>query len=453
MSIAVLKFGGTSLKDAVAVKSAVNIALRYTGKKIIVLSAAAGVTNDLLKAARLAADGEIEEYNALLNAIKQRHSDICDKMPVTQTAREKVDELCSRLRLYCDGMAMLRECTPRSLDAVAAFGELLTTTIFADYLNSVGQSTELCDARTFMRADGEFTKAKPDLTATEKAVKEHLAVPLESGKIVVTQGFIAANTDGATITLGRGGSDYSAAIIGAAVEAAEIHIWTDVSGVYSADPNRIADAKSLNEITFEEARQLSFYGAKVLHPETILPAIKKNIPVRVLNTFAPDEPGTLIVPTAFTEQPHIRAVTVKNNCFVVSAHSANNGETLAGFHSDFLCKLAAVGMPLLLFSGGESYVFALIEADSFADAESRLTLHLPDAAIEECAVLCACGPGIAAPGAIQADLASEFTGIAINCGAKSVMTATSGLCAYLAVLPRKQGFAALAAVHGSANKK
>lgn len=453
MALIVLKFGGTSVKDAAAMRQAAEIVMQRSGVgRVVVLSAAAGVTNELLKAARLSGEGETDEAAAVIASIERRHLQMCaELLPQTEMQQTslKIKELITRLRVFCDGILLLRECTLRSLDCVASFGELLTTTIFTVYLTTRGHNSVFCDARGFMRTDSEFTAAKPDFGTIEKLVRHQVTEAALTGQVVITQGFIGANSEGTTTTLGRGGSDFSAAIIGAAAGADEIQIWTDVSGIFSADPNRVPEATSLAQITFEEARQLAFYGAKVLHPETILPAVQQNIPVRVMNTFAPLHSGTLITLETEAESPKIRAVSVKKDCILLSAAIiAGASEIQAEFHAGFLRGIARTGLPLLLFAGGESRGFAVVECASVFAAESVIALQLPLASVEECAVLCACGPNIAIAGEIQAGLSAGFASVAHKYGAVSVLTAASGTSAYLAVLPRKMADSALPAAHG-----
>ncbi len=451
MTISVLKFGGTSVKDAFSMLQAAEIVMKENNNVVVVLSAASGVTNDLLLAAQLAADEATEKCNTLLTNIKHRHLCICDEiLPLDAAAqcKSEIDKLCAQLYEYCEGIALLRECTPRSLDAAAVYGELLSTTIFASLLNSLNKPSVFYDARTFMRTDSSFTKANPDFTTINALVCENLTPEIKKGNTIITQGFIGSDATGATTTLGRGGSDFSAAIIGAALGAEEIQIWTDVSGIYSADPRHAPLARPISTITYEEARQLAFFGAKVLHPETILPAIKKNIAVRVLNTFAPKEKGTIIIPAMCSETPHIRAVSVKTNCALISDNAAANAyDNFENFQADFISRIADSGLSILVYSGSESNAFAVVEADSITFAMASISLKLPLSLVEECAVLCACGPEISSAGIQQSKLASDFSRLAIMHGAKSVLTASAGPSAYLAVLPRYRYNDALIAVH------
>ncbi|MBI3259266.1 MAG: aspartate kinase [Ignavibacteriae bacterium] len=300
----VLKFGGTSVATAPAMRQ-VRTIIEKTGGAIVVLSACGGVTNRLLYGIQLAGDGQSAGATEIVNEIEQRHLDLCrDLLPDESLQRNilsKVKTLCEELRVFCEGVALLGECTPRSIDIAGSFGERLSTLVFSLYCQAEGINAVLFDVRGIMRTDSNFTSAKINFPELQRLSDEKLTPLLTDGAIIITQGFIGSDKRGITTTLGRGGSDLSAALIGAAIAADEILIYTDVSGIASADPRIIPTARPIPEMSFAEARELSFYGAKVLHPETILPAVERDIPVRVLNTFAPDDTGTLIVAKATRE--------------------------------------------------------------------------------------------------------------------------------------------------------
>lgn len=325
----VLKFGGTSVRNAEALTSVSAIvrqqALRNNGT-VVVLSATAGTTNALLALAQLAASGR--NYDHEFAVIEQHHVNIARELGLPLTGAESVLAEC---REHLEAAAILGECTKQTSDAIAGYGEVLSTHLFADYLTAQGISTTWVDARRVVVTDDEFASAAVDLDKTNYAVQRVIKPIAESGAIVVTQGFIGATQTGIPTTLGRGGSDYSAALLGRCLDAAEIQIWTDVSGVYSCDPRIVPDAKPLAAISFDDVRTLALYGAKVLHPETVQPAVDAGIPVRVLNTFEPTAAGTIITAEQ-TSQHAVTALAILQPCLRIHTSSRGAQAILASPH-------------------------------------------------------------------------------------------------------------------------
>ncbi len=230
-----------------------------------------------------------------------------------------IGELHSLVR----GISILGELTPRSLDILASYGERLSSAVFAAHLRTTGVHCVLVDARTFMITDDHFTRAVPDFEKTRERLRTTVEPVLEDGQIVITQGFIGSTPEGITTTIGRGGSDHSAAIVGALLEADEIQIWTDVDGILTADPSIVPDAHRIRIMSFREASELAYFGARVLHPETILPAVRKSIPVRVLNSRRPSATGTLIVAEPHTaQQCIIKSVAYKEGITLIGIVSS-----------------------------------------------------------------------------------------------------------------------------------
>jgi aspartate kinase len=221
----------------------------------------------------------------------------------------------------CQGIAILGELTNRSLDAVASVGEQMSTLILAEGMEQRGFSVELVDARKFMITDEHFAAAVPLFDEINKRAHEMFTPLVQSGKIPITQGYIGSTMKGVTTTLGRGGSDYSAAILGAALDAEEIQIWTDVDGILTADPRIAPGAQKLKVISFREASELAYFGAKVLHPSTILPAVKKNIPVIVLNSKRPNSTGTRIVADPPKSNVSVKSIASKKGITVINIQS------------------------------------------------------------------------------------------------------------------------------------
>lgn len=319
----VMKFGGTSLENAASYTVALQLVTRQRDRRpVVVLSAIAGATNTLLQAAQHSVEGRHEEAIASLNALLERHVLILENVVGTRsTVQQLIFELrrsFDELKSLCHAIAILGELTDRSLDAIGSVGERLSTAIFAAALAERDIETRLVDARSFMITDNRFTGASPIMDAVALQIKNNITPILDSGAVIVTQGFVGSTLNGVTTTLGRGGSDFSAAIIGAALEAEEIQIWTDVDGILTADPRICPDAKRLKVISFREASELAYFGAKVLHPSTILPAVQKNIPVSVLNSRKPDAGGTLIVENPPRTNIPVKSIASKKSITVIS---------------------------------------------------------------------------------------------------------------------------------------
>jgi aspartate kinase len=295
----VMKFGGTSVEDANAIRNITNIVTREISRKpIVVVSACAGITNQLLHTATLASQGKKEEALNSVITIESRHKKIVKDLFDGDTQKflnKHFSLIAEELTALVNGVAVLGELTPRSLDTFAVYGELMSSFIIHHYFESQKIKSFWVDARSFMKTDEHFTKASVNVDSTEQQLKDIVLPKVENGYVVMTQGFIGSSSNGITTTIGRGGSDYSAAIIGALLNAGEIQIWTDVDGILTSDPTVVRDAKKIKVMSFNEAAELAYFGARVLHPETILPAVKKNIPVRVLNSKNPVSTGTTIV--------------------------------------------------------------------------------------------------------------------------------------------------------------
>jgi aspartate kinase len=307
--LVVMKFGGTSVEDAVAIERTARIVLmrRNQGvQPIVVVSAMAKVTDMLLAAGTAAGRGDRNGALAISARLRNRHLEVAGNLlqqdrycPLAVIIEKEFDSLDEVLR----GLAAVGELTPRTTDLVASFGERLSSRIVAETFAERGLNGTHVDARTCIATDAQHGRAIPqdDLIAEKLAAN---VLPLAStGKTVVMGGFIGSTSEGVTTTLGRGGSDFTAALVGGGLDAIAIEIWTDVNGIMTTDPRICPDALRVKTISFEEAAELAYFGAKVLHPATILPAVKKNIPVLVLNSRNPDNEGTRIISLA----PHCRS--------------------------------------------------------------------------------------------------------------------------------------------------
>ncbi len=296
----VLKFGGTSVGDAEAIRRAgAIIASRRDRRPIVVVSAMAGVTNTLIALAEQAARGQLIGALRAVEGLRERHLKEAELLLGTG---DECEETCAELSAMIDELAHLAEAiatlgdlTPRSLDAIASYGEQMSSLLCVAAFKRQGVAAEHVDARQVMITDESFTRAEPQTDAIADAARRILQPVLRGKRVPVLGGYIGATqTHGVTTTLGRGGSDYSAALIGAALKAEAIEIWTDVDGMLTADPRVVNGAQLIDRIGFDEASELASFGAKVLHPMTIYPAVRLGIPVLVLNSRRPDGKGTLI---------------------------------------------------------------------------------------------------------------------------------------------------------------
>jgi aspartate kinase len=325
-----MKFGGTSVADAEAINRVAMIVRRQMGRAsdgrppVVVVSALSKVTDRLIQAAQSAEGGDADVAAATLEQLLARHLDVVDGL-IAGDARAALEDAVRRdfesLTGLVRALAVLRDVSPRSLDAVVAAGELLSSRIVAAALGDRGLPTVFIDARAVVTTDAEHGAAAPDMAATRARVLEHIAPVLDRGEVPVLGGFIGSTPSGIATTLGRGGSDFSAAILGACLDADEIQIWTDVDGMLTADPRVVPEPQLVPALTFAEASELAYFGAKVLHPSTILPAVAKNIPVRILNARRPDSPGTRIAGAHASPGQQLTAIACKRDLTVVDITS------------------------------------------------------------------------------------------------------------------------------------
>jgi aspartate kinase len=322
--VIVCKFGGTSVGDAEAIaRTAAIIAARRARQPVVVVSALGGTTNQLLQIAEQSAKGQLIGALRAVEGLRDRHLSETQRLLPGPDA----DDVCNELSAMFDELAALAEAlrtlgdlTPRSLDAIASLGEQLSSVLVVAAFRKHGLPAEHLDAREVMITDASFTRAEPQTDAIGEAA-QRLVMPLvRAGKIPVMGGFIGSSLGtGVTTTLGRGGSDYSASLVGAALQAEAIEIWTDVDGMLTADPRVVQGARLIERIGFEEASELASFGAKVLHPNTIAPAVMRGIPVWVLNSRKPEGTGTLI--TFDAPRRSVTAIAGKSDVTLVKVRS------------------------------------------------------------------------------------------------------------------------------------
>jgi bifunctional aspartokinase / homoserine dehydrogenase 1 len=323
----VMKFGGTSVGSADRMRVAAQLAAEQKARRpvAIVVSAMSKITDLLLDTMRHAEAGDRAGIAANLETLRLRHEEACrGLLPEARQpqVRAKIQELVAEFERIVNGMALLNDRPPRSVDEAVAIGERLTALLVSEYLNSEGTASAGVNAADVVVTDAVFGNASPLMEPTRVKAQARLIPLLEQGSLPVITGFNGATADGRPTTLGRGGSDFSASILAAALDASELWIWTDVDGIMSADPRLVADAQVLDEITYAEAAELAYNGAKVLHPRTLAPLMERAIPVWSKNSFAPEKPGTRIVPSvAFANGA--RAVASMGNVALVSLEPAS----------------------------------------------------------------------------------------------------------------------------------
>jgi len=317
-----MKFGGTSVGSADALARATQIigeARREWPRLVVVTSAMSGVTDLLLQSAAQAAGGRLEFLPGVERTLHEKHNEAAQALikvgPLRVETMQQIDALLLSLAELCKAIAALGKASPRSLDAVASLGERMSLRLLAAVAGDAGIKARAIESAGLIVTDDNFQNAHPDFNLTTEKTRRALNPLLGEGLVPITTGFIGATPGGGITTLGRGGSDYSAAIIGAVLPADEVWIWTDVDGVMTTDPRIASNARTLPEISYREVAELAYYGAKVLHPKTIHPIVEAGIGLRICNTFNPAHPGTrLVANTAEDSKPRdggqvVRAVT------------------------------------------------------------------------------------------------------------------------------------------------
>jgi aspartate kinase len=324
MSLVVMKFGGTSVEDPAAIsRTAAIVAGRVAQGKhpVVVVSALAKVTDQLLRAAAAASVGDRTGALAISSRLRCRHRDTaCALIKDSKSSAalcNLIDQKFDALDEILRGLAAILELTPRISDLIVSYGERISSRIVAAAFSERGIDAAHIDAREVVITDSQFQKAAPQDTIIEKRAAEKLRPLIDQSKVPVMGGFIASDEAGITTTLGRGGSDFTGALIGGALAADAIEIWTDVDGIMTSDPRVCPDALRVKVISFEEAAELAYFGAKVLHPATILPAVKKNIPVHVLNSRNPSCEGTRIISLAPHCKSPFKSIAVKKKLSII----------------------------------------------------------------------------------------------------------------------------------------
>ena len=381
-----MKFGGTSVGSAERMRVAARIAAGERKKRpvAVVVSAMSKVTDLLLATMRHAEAGDRAGMEANLAALRSRHEEACrELLPEAKQAGvlAKVDKLIGEFERLVNGMAMLGERPPRSVDEAVAVGERLSALLVSEHLKAEGTPAAAVNARDVVVTDAVFGNASPLMEPTREKARAKLLPLLRQGTLPVITGFNGATADGRPTTLGRGGSDFSASILAASLDASELWIWTDVDGIMSADPRLVPDAEVLAEVTYAEAAELAYAGAKVLHPRTLAPLAEKKIPVWSKNSFALEKPGTKIVPTIAVANG-ARAVTSMAGVALVSLEPASPELSGVQVMARALDAVARANVEVLLFSSSsyrQNFCFLVREEElerSVEALESALALEL-----------------------------------------------------------------------------
>ncbi len=378
----VFKFGGTSVGSPRAIGAVAEIIARHrsgadggstepgvAGGLVVVVSAMAGVTNSLIAAARAAAAGRTAECRDIKAALLRQHLAVVDELlgdcSEGLEACGQIEDALHELERLLRSIAVLGELTRRGLDVVAAFGERMSSGLLAAVLCRRGVRAQALSATGLIVTDARFGEAAPQAALTRERLRQAVPPLLGRGIVPVITGYIAATAEGVTTTLGRGGSDYTAAIIGAALAAAEVWIWTDVDGILTADPNLVPGARTLSELTYAEAAELAYFGADVLHPKAIRPLVTDGIPLRILNTFNPAHPGTRIAPRPAPEREVLPALISTEGLAMIAVGTPDDSWTL---------QLAARALQHLSEAGVDVPMFS----QSFSEHRLNLVVRGPD---------------------------------------------------------------------------
>jgi aspartate kinase len=386
-----MKFGGTSMGNADRMRVVAQITSEQRKERpvVVVVSAMSKITDLLLETLRHAELGDRTTVDANLRSLLDRHIEACeDLLSTVADAREwrprgceDVQSLVAEFHRIANGVLMLGERPPRSVDEAIAVGERLSSSLLAGYLNASGVNACAVNGSEVIVTDAVFGNASPQMEPTRERCTQRLLPLLAEGTVPIVTGFNGATVDGRPTTLGRGGSDFSASILAAALDACELWIWTDVDGLMTADPRLVSDVAVLDEVTYAEAAELAYNGAKVLHPRTLAPLVEKRIPVWSKNSFAPHKRGTKIV-SHFDEPKGVRAVTSMSNVALISMEPANAVLSGTRLMARALDALALANVEILVFSSSsyrQTFCFLIRKADvagALEAVEANLSIEL-----------------------------------------------------------------------------
>jgi aspartate kinase len=414
----VMKFGGTSVENAKAIERAGAIVKgRLEQKPVVVVSAMAKVTDQLLAMARAAGSGDRKSALRLCRALQERHYNTAGELLGTALFTEFHSDLAAdfeNLEELLRGISAVGELTPRTTDCVAAFGEVLSSKIVTAAFAAQGLASALVDSRDCIVTDSNHTRAAPLFEETNTRLLSKVAPLLAASRVPVMGGFIGSSKAGITTTIGRGGSDYSAAIVGAGLDAGRIEIWTDVDGMMTTDPNLCAQARRIKVISFDEAAELAYFGAKVLHPATVLPAVQKNIPVYVLNSRNPGCEGTRISARAPRCRNSFKAIAVKKRITIVDV-AAPRMQLAHGFLHGIFEAFDRHGVAVDVVSTSEVSVSLTVDSNESIPALAADLAKLADVKYEgRKAIVCLVGENLRETPGIAARVFGELSDVKIR---------------------------------------
>ena len=378
MQTLTMKFGGTSVHNSEAIVQVMEIVQEAGSTQVerlaVVVSAISGVTDLLQEGTLSAAGGDPQRHYEIADELRRLHHQAAEGLLDDELdgLLAEIDGLIDGYAGFCDSVYVLGEATPRALDHTMSLGERLSARLVAAALRQAGMSAQLVEATRLIVTDERFQDAAPLLEATRDRVRQELQPLLEQGKLPVITGFIGATPDGITTTLGRGGSDYSAALIGSFLDSDELWVWTDVDGVMSADPRIVPEARSIEVLSYREVSELAYFGAKVLHPKTIRPVLESGIPLHVKNTFNPRHPGTRIVRSHEASDGAIKAVTAIPQVSLITVEGMGM-LGVPGIAARTFGAVASTGTSVLLISQAsseQSICFAVPQASAQTAAQA-----------------------------------------------------------------------------------
>jgi len=405
MELNVLKFGGTSVKDAETISKVYEIVSKNNGKQAIVVSAHAGVTNMLVDICNSSKDA----ISPILSELFKKHSSIANELGVLDKLKDFIRNELSEIDVITNYLPL----SPQLKDVVMSKGEILSSTIISTYFTSKGLKSSHIDAREVMKTNSRFTNAELEFETSCNIILDRFNSEFNLNDITVMGGFIASDEEGRPTTLGRGGSDYSAAVIASALGANELQIWTDVNGILTSDPRVIDGVKKVRKLSYSEASELSFFGAKVLHPSTIHPAVKKGIPVRVKNTFNPSDEGTLVL-SEKSNIKMIKAIAFRKNVVTITLCS-NRMLGAYGFMSKVFQIFENLKIPVDIVTTSEVSISVTVDKNEYNPLIEKELSQLGDVVItDDNAIIAAIGEGIKQTAGIANRLFGSLKGINIS---------------------------------------
>jgi len=457
----IMKFGGTSVGDASCIRRVADIVRAASAENdiVIVVSAMSGVTNKLIEAALESEAGNCGLVDTIFSELRYRHETTVDALIQCDADRKQIK---ARMQKYfedgerlCKGTMLIGELTPRTRDAISSLGERLSAPLLAAVLAEIGVASESIEATKLLVTDSYYGGAEPWMDLTREACQARLTPLLQQGIVPVVTGFIGANEEGMLTTLGRGGSDYSATILGAAVDADEVIIWTDVDGLLTCDPRLVPDACTIAEISYLEAADLAYFGAKVLHPKTLRPVMQRGIPLRIRNTFEPENPGTKITPSGPESASGVTAITAIADAGMIAVGGRGLAEvqdvlgrtfvTVAGVRADVLMISQSSSQNEVCLVVSAAVVKRTIEALRHEFAHDLVHETAEHIALDSTvAVVTVVGPNVRGMAAIVGRAFAALGRHNVNIIASAY---GASKCNLSFVVPRKNADAALIAIH------